>query len=70
MEYRNKIIELLGTLQMEKRLALLMSNTFQAGLDALDPFCPCFVRDRAIQECVYLGLRYQVFEAELSDGAS
>jgi hypothetical protein len=49
MEYRNKIIELLGMLQMEKRLVVLMSNTFQAGLDALDPFCPCLVRDSAIQ---------------------
>jgi hypothetical protein len=37
--------------------------TFQAGLDALDPDCPCFVQDRAIQECIYLGLRYQVLMA-------
>jgi hypothetical protein len=63
MEYRIKIIELLGTLQMQQRIDLLMSNTFQAGLDALDPNCPCYVRDRAIQECVYLGLRYQLLIA-------
>ena len=60
MEYRNEIIKLLGGLEMEKHLVLLMSNTFQAGLDALDPNCPCYVRDKAIQECVYLGLCYQL----------
>jgi hypothetical protein len=63
MEYRNEIIKMLGKLGPEKHLALLSSNTFQAGLDALDPDCPCFVRDRAIQECIYLGLRYQVLMA-------
>jgi hypothetical protein len=63
MNYRNEIIRLLGRLDLEKHLALLSNNTFQAGLDALDPDCPCFVPDRAIQECIYLGLRYQVLMA-------
>jgi hypothetical protein len=63
MEYRNEIIRMLGKLDVNKHLALLSSNTFQAGLDALDPDCPCFVQDRAIQECIYLGLRYQVLMA-------
>jgi hypothetical protein len=63
MKYRNEIIKMLGRLEMEKHLALLSSNTFQAGLDALDPDCSCFVQDRAIQECIYLGLRYQMLTA-------
>ena len=63
MNYRNEIIKMLGKLDMDKHLVLLSSNTFQAGLDALDPDCPCFVRDRAIQECIYLGMRYQVLMA-------
>lgn len=63
MNYRNEIIKMLPMLDMSKHLALLSSNTFQAGLDALDPDCPCFVQDRAIQECIYLGLRYQVLMA-------
>ena len=48
MEYRNKIIQLLERLDARARVALLLDNQFQAGLDALDPDCPCYVWDEAI----------------------
>ena len=63
MEYRDEVIRMLGRLEEDKHLALLMSNTFQAGLDALDPGSPWYVQDRAIRECVYQGLRYQLLTA-------
>ena len=48
MEYRNKIIQLLERLDARARVALLLDNQFQAGLDALDPDCPCYVWDLSL----------------------
>ena len=60
MEYRNKIIQLLERLDARARVALLLDNQFQAGLDALDPDCPCYVGDEAIQGCIFYGLYYKL----------
>ena len=60
MEYRNKIIQLLERLDARARVALLLDNQFQAGLDALDPDCPCYVQDEAIQGCIFYGLYYKL----------
>ena len=60
MEYRNKIIQLLGRLDARARVSLLLDNQFQAGLDALDPDCPCYVADEAIQGCIFYGLYYKL----------
>ena len=60
MEYRNKIIQLLERLDARARVALLLDNQFQAGLDALDPDCPCYVWDEAIQGCIFYGLYYKL----------
>jgi hypothetical protein len=48
-------------------MSLMLNNTFQAGLDALDPDCPCYVQDKAIQECVYFGLRNMLTAMRLFD---
>ena len=60
MEYRNKIIQLLERLDARARVSLLLDNQFQAGLDALDPDCPCYVWDEAIQGCIFYGLYYKL----------
>lgn len=64
---RNVIMMRLGDQPAHAQLRLLMSNDFQAGLDALDPDCPCYVQDRAIQECIYLGLRFMLSAMGLFD---
>ena len=60
IEQRNQIIMFMQGLPLIKRAMLLGDNSFQAGLDALDPDCPCFVRDNGIRECVFLGLKYRI----------
>lgn len=66
MEYRNEILKMARNAGFEVFAKLMMSNNFQAGLDALDPDCPCYVQDRAIQTCIYLGLQRMIEIAEIT----
>lgn len=56
-DYRTSIlVRVAKDLDHWQYYGLMSDNTFQAGLDALDPYLPCYVQDRAIQECIFLGL--------------
>jgi len=56
MWQRNAVVQAACKSSPAVFMALMESNTFQAGLDALDPECPCYVKDKGIAQCVYLGL--------------
>jgi hypothetical protein len=60
MEYRNKVISMMAKLDMRARMSLLCDNQFQAGLNALDPDCPCYMQDEAIQGIIFYGLVYKI----------
>lgn len=53
---RNSVMLCFEQLTMRQGMTLLGNNTFQAGLDALDPDAPCWVKDSAIQDIIVLGL--------------
>lgn len=53
---RNKVLSRLPKLPVTVGMKLMMDNSFQAGLNALDPEAPCFVESEAIREVVQRGL--------------
>lgn len=57
---RNVVMMRLGSQPMDVQLRLLMNNNFQAGLDAIDPDAPCFVKDQAIQNVIIVGLNHMI----------
>ena len=53
---RNNVLVKLRQSGFDVYQALMQNNNFQAGLDALDPECPCYVQDKGIAHCIYRGL--------------
>lgn len=53
---RNNVLRRLQQSGPDVYRALMQNNNFQAGLDALDPDCPCYVQDKGIAHCIHLGL--------------
>ena len=55
--WRNTIVRTSIHLVDDTGLPLMASNTFQAGIDMLDPMSPYAVKDEACAEVVIKGLR-------------
>ena len=66
---RNAVLLRTQTAPIKVGMQLMMSNTFQAGLNALDPEAPCFVRSAAIREVLQRGL-FSIIDQHLADDAT
>lgn len=53
---RNDVLRQTQHCPVQVGMKLMMDNTFQAGLNALDPEAPCFVEDKAIRKVIFRGL--------------
>lgn len=60
---RNTILTYLKAAPEEVFVEMLMDNTFQAGLDHLDPSLPCWEHDEVLRRLIYRGLRHQIDES-------
>lgn len=53
---RNTVLQRLNRLRPDQSALLLTDEKFAAGLDALDPFSPVFVKDRKVRQVILFGL--------------
>lgn len=63
MWQRNAVLAHAKRAGIEEFVYVMSDNNFQAGLDALDPDCPCYVQDKGIAQCIYLGLMSMIDSA-------
>lgn len=67
---RNQVLTEVSSASIEIGMKLMMDNTFQAGLNVLDPDFPLFITDPAVQQVVFKGLMSIIDQYRMEDALS